>query len=116
MPAVCISVPAPGLRRRLLALPLLTLLISPAFAGEGTYKLTDYYFCTSNPAPKTRYYSGVFDMTASSVVEHQAAAAFQQFLSAKYGIHAAANCQGSLDKKTAEAVMQQQVTQLKSVK
>src|SRR5262249_48360943 len=45
-----------------------------------------------------------------------ASADFQQFLSKKYGVAAQANCQGTSDKKYAQASMQQQITQLKSTK
>jgi hypothetical protein len=88
-----------------------------AFAGEGSYKppMTPYY-CTSNPAPKTRYYTGLFDAPASAPIENQNAKAFQQFLSTKYGVNASASCLGNTDKNAAQHQMQQQITQLKSLK
>ena len=37
-----------------------------AFAGEASYNPPpSYYYCTSNPAPKTRYYSLVFKVPGS---------------------------------------------------
>ena len=115
-PLVCISVPTLGLGRKLLVLSFVALLISPAFAGESSYKPpTTHYYCTSNPAPNTRYYSGLFDMAASGPLEQQTATAFQQFLSSKYAVHASANCQGNPN-QNAKALMQQQITQLKAVK
>jgi len=42
--------------------------------------------------------------------------AFQLFLSKKYRIDAPANCQGNPDQKAAQALMQQQITQLKNSK
>lgn len=115
VPPVCFSVLVLGLTRRLLALPLLALLMTRAFAGESTYKPpTTHYFCTSNPVPKTRYYSGLFDMAASADLEKQAATAFQQFLSGKYGVQATAHCQGNPDETTIQNQLKQQVTQLKA--
>jgi len=117
MPPVCIAIPAPRLNWKVCALPLLVLLISPAFAGEGAYKPpASHYFCTSNPAPNTRYYSALFDMAASAQLEQQAGKAFRQFLSEKYGVHAAANCQGNPDQKMIQGQMQQTIAQLKSAK
>ena len=115
-PPVCISVLVSGLRRKQFVLPFLALLISPAFAGESSYKPpTTHYYCTSNPAPQTRYYSGLFDMPASGPLEQQTASAFQQFLSSNYGVHASASCQGNPN-QNAKALMQQQITQLKASK
>ena len=85
-------------------------------AGESPYKPpTSHYYCTSNPAPKTRYYTGLFDAPASADIENQNAKAFRQFLSTKYGVNASASCRGSADNNAA-AQMQQVITQLKSAK
>src|SRR5581483_1077919 len=114
-PPVWILVHAPRLRRKLFVWPLLALLITAAFAGESPYKPpTSHYFCTSNPAAKTRYYSGLFDMAASGDLEQQTANAFQQFLSGKYGVHAAAHCQGNPDETIIQNQLKQQITQLKA--
>ena len=95
---------------------LLAAQTSSVFAGEAQYKPpTSHYYCTSNPAPNTRYYSGLFDAPASSEMEQQMSTAFHRFLSKKYGIGTPAYCQGNPDKQ-AQALMQQQITQLKSSK
>ncbi len=115
--SVCISVPSRRLMRGLFRVSSLALLISSAFAGEGTYKPPiSHYYCTSNPAPKTRYYSALFDLPASAVAENQAATDFKHSLSKKYGVNAAASCQGNPDQNAAQAQMQQAITQLKAAK
>lgn len=102
------------LRRFVLPLLMLGLIAVSAFAGESQYKPpVSHYYCTANPAPNTRYYSGLFDLPASPDAEKQASTAFHQFLSKKYGVTAQANCQGNPDKNAAQAGMQQQVSQLK---
>ena len=96
---------------------LLVAQASSAFAGESPYNpQPSYYYCTSNPAPNVRYYSGLFDARASSVVELQMSADFHRFLSKKYGIGSPSYCQGNPDKKAEQALMQQQISQLKQSK
>lgn len=104
-----------NIRYSALLLLLLAAQAPRAFAGESQYKPpASHYYCTSNPAPNSRYYSGLFDAPASSDVEQQMSRAFQLFLSKKYRIDAPANCQGNPDQKAAQALMQQQITQLKN--
>lgn len=88
-----------------------------ALAGEGSYKPpASHYYCTSSPAPKTRYYSALFDSPGSPAAEQQASAAFKNFLAQKYSVASAANCLGNPDENAAQHQMQQQITQLKSAK
>jgi len=106
-----------NLQKSVLLLLLLAAPTSSAFAGETPYKppITRYY-CTSNPASNTRYYSGLFDAPASPDVEQQMFTAFHRFLLKNYGIDAPAYCQGNPDKQAAQALMQQQISQLKQSK
>jgi len=87
-----------------------------AFAGESPYKPGPvHYYCVSNPAPKTRYYSGLFEAPSSGDAYQQVSAAFQQFIAKQYSYKGPATCFGSPDKDAAQKQMQQQITQLKNV-
>jgi hypothetical protein len=93
----------------------LALLAGFAFAGEAAYKPPlNHYFCTSNPAANTRYYSGLFDLESVSTAEQKAALAFQQFVAKKYGVNAKASCQGDTNEDAIQSLMRQQISQLKS--
>ena len=87
-----------------------------AFAGESSYKPpTAHYYCTSNPAPKTRYYSALFDASSSGDVYQQITDDFKKFVAQTYSYDGPATCFGNPDKSAAQKQMQQQITQLKNI-
>jgi hypothetical protein len=87
-----------------------------AFAGESSYKPpTAHYYCTSSPAPKTRYYSAVFDASSSGDVYQQITDEFKKFVAQTYSYEGPATCFGNPDKSAAQKQMQQQIAQLKNI-
>ena len=95
---------------------LVGLTAASAFAGESQYNPgPSHYYCISNPAPKTRYYSALFEAPSSGDAYKQVSGAFQQFIAKKYSYNGPATCFGNPDKGVAQKQMQQQITQLKNI-
>ena len=87
-----------------------------AFAGEASYNPPpSYYYCTSNPAPKTRYYSLVFKVPGSGVAYNQIATAFDQFLTQKYAVKSNAVCFGRPDENAVRTDVGKEMAQLRAV-
>ena len=87
-----------------------------AFAGESPYKPpTAHYYCTSSPAPKTRYYSALFDASSSGDVYQRITDDFKKFVAKTYSYDGPATCFGNPDQSAAQKQMQQQITQLKNI-
>lgn len=89
---------------------------SNAFAGEAAYNPPpSYYYCTSNPAPKTRYYSMVFKVPGKGVAYEQITTLFDQFLAQKYGIKSTPTCFGRPDENAVRTDLGKEMAQLKAV-
>lgn len=90
---------------------------STALAGEGGYNPPpSYYYCTSDPAAHTRYYSLMFKVPGTGVNYQQMSNGFGQFLAQKYGVKSTATCFGDPDKSQAQYRVKQTVGQLKMSK
>lgn len=83
-------------------------------AGEGAYNPPpSYYYCTSDPAAHTRYYSEMFKVPGKGVDFQHMRNAFDQFLAQKYGVKSGGVCFGDPDQSAAQYRIKQQVGQLK---
>ena len=91
---------------------------SEALAGgdSGYNPPPSYYYCTSDPAAHTRYYSNMFKVPGTGVTYQQMSNGFGQFLAQKYGVKSAATCFGDPDKNAAQYRVKQTVGQLKQSK
>jgi hypothetical protein len=88
-----------------------------AFAGESAYNPPPaHYYCTSNPAAHTRYYSAMFKASGRAADYQPMANAFSQFLAQKYGVKSSVGCSGDPDQSQAQYRLKQQVEQLKQSK
>src|SRR5262249_14509956 len=86
-------------------------------AGGGNYNPPpSYYYCTSDPAAHTRYYSAMFKLPGKGVDSRKVANGFGQFLAQKYGVKGAAVCFGDPNQSEAQFRIKQQVGQLKMSK
>lgn len=86
---------------------------SAAMAGEGAYNPPpSYYYCTSDPAAHTRYYSEMFKVSWKDADGRKMSDSFQQFLSQKYGVKSTAACFGDPEQSKAQYRIKQQVEQL----
>lgn len=87
-----------------------------ALAGETPYKpRPSHYYCTSSPATKTRYYSGIFEVPGKGVDYQQISNGFAQFLAQKYGVTGDAVCFGDPDQNTVRTKVQKEIVQLRAV-
>lgn len=90
---------------------------SKAMAGESAYNPPpSYYYCTSDPAAHSRYYSAMFKVPGKGVDYQQIANGFGQFLEQKYGFKSAAVCFGDPNQNQAQSRIKQQVGQLRMSK
>jgi hypothetical protein len=105
------------LPRTLVLLLCIACLASAALAGEASYNPPpSYYYCTSEPAANTRYYSAMFKVPWRGIDYKQMSNSFGQFLAQKYGVKSAAVCFGDPNQAEAQHRVRQTVEQLKMSK